>query len=363
MDLGGCSVSRVRTMEEFAALSGISRPTLSKYFNDPDSVRSTTRARIEAALAQHDYRPNLFAMNQNRRVTRIIGILVPHIVDPFFAEIIRQLESRCATQGYWAIVLSSHGAPERETRAIETLRSLKPAGVVLAPLGLSSEIARIEGLMAEVPCVFMDTTIGPGLPFVGNDNAQSIGLMVDYLCRTGARPCYLDMPPVNGNATERRQAYEAAMTRLGQVPVVVPSEGEGWDFEELGYRAARRLLAGPGFPTGTVLCGNDRTAIGVLAAAGEMGLRVGLGPEADLRVAGHDNHPQARYTCPPLTTVAQDFDAIAGQSLDLLFQMIETREDALAEAAAGNDDIVLPPPTAQAAPRRLEARLILRGSA
>ena len=56
---------KVKNMEEFAALSGISRPTVSKYFNDPGSVRASTRERIETALARYDYRPNIFAMNQS----------------------------------------------------------------------------------------------------------------------------------------------------------------------------------------------------------------------------------------------------------------------------------------------------------
>ena len=79
------SSRKIKNMEEFAAVSGISRPTLSKFFNDPTSVRSSTRKRVEAALDRYDYRPNLYAMNQNRRLTKNIGVVVPHLADPFFA--------------------------------------------------------------------------------------------------------------------------------------------------------------------------------------------------------------------------------------------------------------------------------------
>jgi DNA-binding LacI/PurR family transcriptional regulator len=64
-------------MEDFAAASGISRPTVSKYFNDPESVRPSTRQKIEEALERFAYRPNIYAMNQNRRATKNIGIVVP----------------------------------------------------------------------------------------------------------------------------------------------------------------------------------------------------------------------------------------------------------------------------------------------
>ena len=86
---------KIRNMDEFASLSGISRPTISKYFNDPNSVRPSTRDRIESALKEYDYRPNIYAMNQNRRLTKNIGIVVPYLADPFFAEIARVIERRC----------------------------------------------------------------------------------------------------------------------------------------------------------------------------------------------------------------------------------------------------------------------------
>ena len=90
---------KIRNMEEFAALSGISRPTVSKYFHDPSSVRSSTRKRIEEALEQYDYRPNIYAVNQNRKLTKTIGIVVPYLADPFFAEIARNIEQRTGLQG------------------------------------------------------------------------------------------------------------------------------------------------------------------------------------------------------------------------------------------------------------------------
>ena len=92
-------MTKIKNMEEFAALSGISRPTVSKYFNDPERVRPRTRARIEEALKEYDYRPNIYAVNQNRKLTKTVGIVVPLLVDPHFAEIARNLERRCIDRG------------------------------------------------------------------------------------------------------------------------------------------------------------------------------------------------------------------------------------------------------------------------
>lgn len=342
------ATAKIKTMEEFSAASGISRPTVSKYFNDPGSVRKSTREKIERALAEFDYRPNLFAMNLNRRNRKIIGIVVPYILDPFYTEIVRQIELRCVQAGYWAIVQSSHGQSSLESDALDTMRSLKISGAILAPLGEASDPLRFEELIGEIPVVFLDSRTSEHVPFVGTDNTQSIALIVDYLCRSGEPPCFLEMPRVNQNSDERKSAYLATMKRLGFEPAVIAADGDaGWNFEEIGYDKASRILNGSGFPTRTVLCANDRLAIGVLAAAYSKGVRVGLEPGSQLRVAGHDDHPLSRFTCPSLTTVAQDYHGLAERSLALLFQLIDGETSASSE------------------PERclLEARLMMRSSA
>lgn len=322
------AVSKIKNMEEFAAVSGLSRPTVSKYFNDPNSVRTSTRARIEAALEAHDYRPNIYAINQNRRLTKNIGIVVPYLADPFFAEIGRNVEQRCLDAGFHPTVYSSHGDPALETEILESLRSLKPTGVLLAPLGRQSDRAAIEKFCTDVPTVLFDSALpGLGLTFVGSDNPQFARMIVDYLCRSGEPPCFFEMKtPANPNANRRRQGYITAMERLGHEPQIVQAEGEGWHFEEIGRKEGARALAAGAFPTNTVLCSNDRLAIGFLSACYELGLRVGRDETAAIRVAGQDDHPFSRYTCPPLTTLAQDYDAISRSAVEHLLDIVESGE-------------------------------------
>ncbi len=337
---------KITTMEEFATACGISRPTVSKYFNDPTSVRPSTRDRIEQTLKKHDYRPNIFAINQNRRLTKNIGILVPNLTDPFYAQLARNLEQRCLEAGYWPILNCSHGKSELENRALESLRSLKPVGALLAPLGAASDRRQLESFTQEIPTVTFDSDVAVGDAFVGSDNGQSMGLMVDYLCRTGEPPCYFDMPPVNQNAHKRREAYIASMERLGQVPQVLSLEGKDWEFEQVGYTEGKRLIDEHRLPSRTILCSNDRIAIGLLAAAYELGIRVGRGYGCALRVAGHDDHLWSQYTAPALTTVAQNYASIAEHSVETLFQIIDSGERIPERAST-----------------LLEGRLILRESA
>lgn len=319
---------KIRNMEEFAAVSGISRPTLSKYFNDPDSVRRSTRERIELALTQYDYRPNVYAVNQNRRKTRNIGVVVPNLADPFFSEIGREVELACIAAGYSPILLSSHGSPAQERDNLESLRSLKPAGVLLAPFGRMSDLADIESFNKQVPVVLFDANVeGTCEAFVGTDNFQSIDLMVEYLCRSGEPPCFFEMKaPTNPNANKRRQAYLESMQRHGFTPHIFQADGDGWDFEQIGSTEGGRFISENAFKTNTVLCSNDRLAIGMLAAACRLGKRVGHRPGCELRIAGHDDHPFSRFTCPSMTTIAQDYSAIANRAASTLFQILETDE-------------------------------------
>ncbi|PZX40665.1 LacI family transcriptional regulator [Roseinatronobacter thiooxidans] len=319
------SDTKIRNMEEFAALIGISRPTVSKYFQDAESVRPSTRQRIETALAQYDYRPNIFAVNQNRKLTKIVGIVVPYLADPFFAEIARQLERRCITAGYRPALYSAHGQPELEVDVLDGLRLLKPAGVLLAPLGRISNRAAIKQFCTEVPTVLFDSNMdGIGEAFVGSDNFSFVSQTVDYLTRTGQPPCFFEMQtPANPNANKRRTAYYKMMDQLGFEPQVFSVEGAGWAFEEIGRVGALRILDEGGFSTNTVLCSNDRLGIGLLSACYERGLKVGREEGCDLRVASHDDHPFSRFTCPSLTTAAHDYDAVANHAFSTLTDLIE----------------------------------------
>lgn len=312
-------------MEEFATLSGISRPTISKYFNDPGSVRQSTRERIEKALERYDYRPNIYAINQNRRLTKTVGIIVPYLADPFFAEIARNIERRCLDAGFWPILFSAHGSQALENDILDSLRSLKPAGVLFAPLGRGSDRSAVEKFCRDVPTILFDSNIdGIGEAFIGLDNFQSVSMIVEYLCRTGEPPCFFEMRhPANPNANKRREAYLATMERLGHQPHVLRAEGRG-----LGVRG-NRPRGRRTHPRRTPSCvryrtlqqrpAGDRLPHRVLRERAE-GRR---GPGCALRVAGHDDHPFSRYTCPPLTTVAQDYHSISNHSVEALFALVE----------------------------------------
>ncbi|QKD20047.1 LacI family DNA-binding transcriptional regulator [Mesorhizobium sp. NZP2077] len=313
-------------MEDFSAFVGLSRTTVSKYFNDPGSVRQNTRSAIEAALKKSDFRPSMFAVNLNRRRSNILGVIIPNSTDPFYMALTRRIETIANEAGFLAFVLSSDGRPEMEDQAIQTFRSMNIAGAIIAPLGVQSHHRILAELGSSIPLIYVDSPLDETSSFVGTDNRQSFRLIVDYLCRSGEPPCYFAMPLVNNNASARQDAYVEAMQQFKMAPEIVPvADIRSWDFEKFGFDEALRILQAQGFPTKTVLCANDRVAFGVIGAAFQLGLKVGHGADCDLRVAGHDDHPLSRYACPPITTVAQNYNEIGRMAIELLLARLDEK--------------------------------------
>jgi DNA-binding LacI/PurR family transcriptional regulator len=314
--------AKAKTMEEFSVVVGLSRPTVSKYFHDPNSVRLSTRTRIEDALKTVDFHPNIFAVNLNRRRKKIIGLIVPDPMDQFYMALAARIEAIASEAGYLVLQLNSNGLPETEERAIATIAAMDVGGALIAPLGAKSHGSKLKALSRKTPLVFVDSPLDANESFVGTNNQQTVPLIVEYLCRSGAPPTFFDMPMITFNGVGRREAYAATMERLGLQPSFVQlGDAQNWDFEAIAYDAARAALRGSGFPTRTLLCANDRVAFGVIAAISESGASIGVG--RDFRVAGHDNQRFSAYTSPPLTTVAQDVERMSRAAFELLVEKMD----------------------------------------
>lgn len=316
---------QIRTMLEFSEYVGVSRPTVSKFFNDPASVKKNTREKLEAATKALNFRPNMLAVNFKKKKTNLIGVIIPDAVDPFYASLTQQVTHIASQSGLITMVLSSDGDTALQSSAISTIMGMQVAGVIFVPTGIEVDEQEITGLINAIPTVFVDAHTERADHFVGNDNRQSITLMVEYLVRSGSPPCYFPMPPVNGNAVLREDTYQAVMQKLGYEPQIVSvCPSLDWEFEAWAYQQTERLLQTGGFPSDTILCANDRIAYGVMAACHAAGLTIGRGEEADLRIAGHDDHPLAQYNYPPLTTVRQDVVGIASTATETLLQIMES---------------------------------------
>ncbi|MCB2130623.1 MAG: LacI family DNA-binding transcriptional regulator [Rhodobacteraceae bacterium] len=320
---------KVNTMEELAEAIGVSRPTLSRYFQSPELVRRTTSLKIQRGLAKVEYVPNFFATRLNRKSTGIIGVIIPYLNDLFFSNLLECIEIAAMEAGYSVISKCSHSDPTIEAGAAESFMSMNVDGVLVAPLGNQSDADVHQRLQSRIPFVLVDSRPAtmPDVDFVGTNHVQSTGLITEYLCRVGGPPVFLAMPRVNFNALEREKAYIAKMNELGHKPTVIgvqPVENH-WHFEAHGEAVLSAHLARGQLGNESILCANDRVAIGALRAAARHGLSPGRGREGGLRIAGHDDNPLCPFTVPALTTVAQNFEAIAKASISRLVAIIRTQ--------------------------------------
>lgn len=325
---------KIATMTELSEAIGISRPTLSKYFQDPDAVRPSTSKKIKERLSEVDYVYNFIATRQNRKSSGLIGVVVPQYNDMFFASLLEAIKKAIRGTGFTMITQSSDGSAEGELQALARLRSLGADGAIIAPLGVDSSTEAFQMAIGDFPIVFADSQPAKpieGADFVGTDNTQSIAAIVEYLCRTGDAPVFLSMPLVNSNAVERRDAYILKMTELGFAPRFVDAAqvDASWKFEAYGLGVMDAHFGRSHHINDTILCANDRIAIGAISAANKHGLFTKGGDGAgSLRIAGHDDHPLSQYIYPAITTAAQDVTGIGCDAVRLLLERVrEERTD------------------------------------
>ncbi|KEJ88707.1 LacI family DNA-binding transcriptional regulator [Sulfitobacter donghicola] len=320
---------KIHTMKELSRAISISRPTLARYFEDETSVLPSTAKKIKDRLSEVDYVYNFLATRQNRKSTDLIGVVVPHFEDLFFASLLGSIETAARAAGFTIITQSSHGDAESEEKAIRKLRSMNVDGAIIAPLGSNKNLEIFKAANEDFPIIFADSYPGTDsstADFVGTDNSSSVGIMVDYLCRTGEPPVFLAMPQLTSNALERQNAYFQQMEKQGHHARLVetPEGMELWEFEQYGLEVMGNHFSHGRHVTDTILCANDRIAIGAIRAANTHGLFFDQDGKTHgaLRIAGHDDHPLSRFIFPAVTTVKQEINEIGRGTVELLLKRI-----------------------------------------
>lgn len=319
---------KIGTMKELSEAIGISRPTLSRYFQDPSAVRPSTSQKIKERLEEVDYVYNFIATRQNRKSSGLLGVIIPYYNDLFFTSLLEAIEGAARDAGYTVITQSSDGNAEAEAQAVARLRSMNADGAIIAPLGLESSTEMFQMARVDFPIVFADSRPAEelqGADFVGTDNTQSIASIVEYLCRTGDSPIFLGMPRLNSNAIERERAYVEKMRQLGFEPRLIDADDapESWEFEAYGLAVMDRHFSRQRHIAETILCANDRIAIGAIRAANKHGLFARNSDRRNgLRIAGHDDHPLSRYMYPAITTAGQDIAGIGEEAVRVLIDRI-----------------------------------------
>jgi LacI family transcriptional regulator len=310
-------------MKDIARDLGVSVMTVSKVLRNHSDISPETRKRVLRRIKELKYRPNLTARALVTGRTHSIGLIVPDLVHPFFADVAKALSRVLRVQRYGLLISSSEEDPALERDEIDQLLSRSADALIIASTQWTVEsFRRIEE--QNTPYVLLDRCF-PGLPanFVGVDDEQVGELAARHLIEAGCeRIAHIRGPEVS-TALGRLEGFRRTLTlnRLPQPPAYVVSSRSGDNAGDLsGYDAMIRLLELKPFPDG-VFCYNDPVAMGALKAALDRGLRV---PE-DIAIIGCGNCHHSAFLRVPLTSIDQDSAGIGERAAKLALSLVESK--------------------------------------
>ncbi|MFC7587930.1 LacI family DNA-binding transcriptional regulator [Nonomuraea antimicrobica] len=305
-----------------ARLAGTSEAVVSYVLNGgPRGVAPATREKILAAIEQLGYRPNAVARSLKTSRTMTFGLVVPDNSNPFFAELARAIEHVGFAHGYTMLLGNAMGDDAREVTYIRTLLDRQVDGLIMVPAhGPRSWISELSD--TAVPRLVLDRELElPGATHVLVDNEGGGYQATSHLIGHGRRRigCIAGLAGIHPTV-DRVAGWRRALTEAGQDPAETPLVHVAFGRAD-GYRAGRRLLAGPRHPDALFVT-SDEQAIGVLRAAAELGLRV---PD-DVAICAFDGIDGSAYTVPALTTMRQPFDELGRSAVEWLVAKIADRE-------------------------------------
>ncbi|RZU71809.1 LacI family transcriptional regulator [Micromonospora kangleipakensis] len=325
-------------LKDVAERAGVSVKTVSNVVNGYLHVRPDTRARVEEAIAELNYRPNLSARNLRKGRTGVIALAVPELDIPYFAELARHVVTAAAAHGWTVLIDQTGGGPEQERKAASGIGDHMIDGLIFSPLALTADdLTGLDGM----PMVLLGERIDHGpADHVVVDNVAAAREITAHLIGLGRRRIAAigsQRTPEGASARLRLAGYTAALEEAGigyDEKLVAPAPA----WHRADGAAAMRDLLSSGVRPDAVFCFNDTLALGALRALHEAGLRV---PE-DVAVAGFDDIEDGRFSIPTLTTVAPDKERIARLAVDLLAGRLDGDREA--------------PPRELTAPHRLATR-------
>jgi LacI family transcriptional regulator len=318
----GCGILAAMpvTMLDIAKGLNVSVVTVSKVLRNKGKISAATRKRVLQRAKELNYQTNWIARSLVTRRTFTIGLLLPDITHPFFAEVAKAVAETVRPHGYHVIISYFEEDPELERKEAASLVARQVDGLIAASAQSNSEL--FEGILArKMPLVLIDRPIA-GVPasFVGADNEAIGKLATNHLIAQGCtRIAHLRGPKI-GIAAARLAGYRHALQKH-DLPVVPKYIVGARYVDSSGYSAMRKLLQAQPVPDG-VFCYNDPVAIGAIKAISEAGLKI----PGDIAVVGAGNVHYSDVLAVPLTTVDQGTAQIGRQAAELLMEQIGVKK-------------------------------------
>jgi len=306
------------TIKDVAALAGVSVATTSRVLSGNPATSADARSRVHAAAAELDYLPNAQARALRSTRTHAIGLLVPDVRNPFFADLAHTVEQAALVHGFVTLLGNANERKDQQDRYLDNLIARRVDGIIVAPLGDGS--GSIRSVVArEIPAVFIDRTIdGIELPSVTTDSDTGIREAVDHLAALGhTRIGYIAGPQSTSTGRERHASFvrAAGARHLSLDPALIVFG----DFQaESGSAAVRTLLALNEPPT-ALLVADSPMAIGAIGAIQKLGLRIGT----DVALVSFDDIDWLALLDPPVSVIAHSVADMGRIAVDMLRTVID----------------------------------------
>jgi LacI family repressor for deo operon, udp, cdd, tsx, nupC, and nupG len=315
---------RETTLRDVAELAGVSPRTVSNVVNGYARVTESTREKVERAIAELGYRPNVLARNLATGRSGQIVVVVPYLDTPYFAELLQGIIPAARKLGYNVLVDQTDGDRDHEGELIgRGSRRFLFDGMILSPLGLSQEDLAIRD--PALPLVVVGERVSDGtFDHVGIDDVAASTEAVQHLIGLGRRRIAAigDQPYPTGEAAQlRTRGFRAAHAAAG-LPVDESLIVGTARFNRVDGATAMAALLDRADPPDAVFCYSDLVASGAIHTLLGRGLRV---PE-DVAVVGYDDIEDGRYSNPTISTVSPDKKAIAQLAVERLVLRITGTE-------------------------------------
>jgi LacI family transcriptional regulator len=309
-------------LKDIARDLNVSTVTVSKVLRGNTDISEKTRARVLKRMQELKYQPNMLARGLASGRTYTMGLVVPDLVQPFFAEFAKSLSEVLRNHHHALLIASSEENPEIEQQEIRTLLS---RGVdVLLIASCQPKLKNFYELGDErTPFLLIDRNF-PYLAahFVGSDDHKAGEMATQHLVDIGKRRIAHIGGRIMSPSLERTRGYRDALAKNGlpfDEKLVITLERFEETGDRQGYEAMKQLLAVEPLPD-AVFCYNDLTAIGAMEATREAGLRI---PE-EIAFIGCGNMRYAPYLMTPLTSIDQGTEQLGANAGRLALQLSET---------------------------------------
>ena len=332
------STVRGTSLKDVAQRAGVSVKTVSNVVNRYAHVSTATRERVQQALTELNYRPNLSARNLRGGRTGVIALALPELDLPYFAELARCVIKAAENHGWTVLIEQTDGIAEREELALDGIRAHLLDGLILSPITMGAEeLSRRQDL---TPLVLLGERVSDGpADHVAIDNvaaardatAHLLGLGRTRIAALGDQP-----QPTSQTAHLRLRGYTEALARAG-VPVDPALVAPVDRYHRADGAAAMRHLLDLAEPPDAVFCFNDLMALGALRTLHERGVRV---PE-QIAVVGWDDIEDGRFSSPTLSTVQPDKEQIAVTAVEMLAARLGSGRDAPAREVIATHSLVV----------------------